>query len=66
MAKAKKRSRGKRELLKTRSATMFAKRTATGQFKEMDGRGRSLKADRHRKATTKAKSGYGDRGDRAA
>jgi hypothetical protein len=61
-----KRSSGKRELLKSRSATFFAKRTAKGRFKEMDERGRSLTADRRRKAKTKAKRGYGDRGDRAA
>jgi hypothetical protein len=32
----------------------------------MDEKGRSLKADRRTKAKTKTKSGYGDRGDRAA
>jgi hypothetical protein len=62
----KKRPTGRRELLRTPTATLFAKRTAKGRFKEMDERGRSLKADRRRKAKTKAKSGYGDRGDRAA
>ena len=61
-----KRSSGKRELLKTRNASFFGKRTARGRFKEMDERGRSLAADRRRKAKTKAKRGYGDRGDRAA
>jgi len=61
-----KRGSGKRELLKARNATFFAKRTASGRFKEMDERGRSLSADRRRKAKTPAKRGYGDRGDRAA
>jgi len=61
-----KRSSGKRELLKTRNASFFGKRTARGRFKEMDERGRSLAADRRRKAKTKSKRGYGDRGDRAA
>jgi hypothetical protein len=36
-----------------------------GRFREMDEKGRSLAADRRRKAKTKARSGYGDRGDRA-
>ena len=65
-APRRKRSSGKRELLKTRNATFFGKRTARGRFKEMDERGRSLAADRRRKAKTKSKRGYGDRGDRAA
>lgn len=62
----KKRSTGKRETLKTRSATLYAKRTDHGRFKAMDEKGRSLKTDRRTKAMTKTKSGYGDRGDRAA
>jgi hypothetical protein len=58
------RGSGKRELLKAPSATFFGRRTAKGRFKEMDERGRSLAGDRRRKATTKAKPGYGDWGDR--
>jgi hypothetical protein len=65
MPTKKKRPTGKRELLKSRNATFFAKRTTKGRFKDMDERGRSLTADRRRKAKTKAKRGYGDRGDRA-
>jgi len=65
-SRKRKRSSGKRELLKTRNASFFGKRTARGRFKEMDERGRSLAADRRRKAKTKSKRGYGDRGDRAA
>jgi hypothetical protein len=51
-------------LLKGPNATFFAKRTASGP-RGMDERGRSLAGDRRRKASTKAKSGCGDRGDRA-
>jgi hypothetical protein len=62
----KKRGSQKRDLVKGKSATHFAKRGPRGRFKEMDERGRSLGADRRRKSTTKSGSGYGDRGDRAA
>ena len=61
-----KRGSQKRDLVKGRNATFFGKRTSKGRFKEMDERGRSLAADRRRKAMRMAKSGYGDRGDRAA
>jgi hypothetical protein len=45
-------------LLKSRTtATLYAKRTRRGRFKEMDEKGRSLAADRRRKAWTKVKSG---------
>jgi hypothetical protein len=40
------------------------RRDADGQFKEVDDVGRSLSADRKRKAKTTAKPGQGDRGDR--
>ena len=62
----KRRGTGKRETLETKTATHYARRTSAGRFKEMDEKGRSLKADRRTKAKTKTKSGYGDRGDRAA
>jgi hypothetical protein len=62
----KKRPAGLRDTVKTKTATLYGKRTPRGRFKEMDEKGRSLKADRHTKAKTKTKSGYGDRGDRAA
>ena len=39
-------------------------RDAQGRIKESDDVGRSLKRDRATQATTKTKSGYGDRGDR--
>ena len=62
--KAKKRSTAKRERLKTQSASMYAKRSGKGRFKEMDEVGRSQRTDRKRKAKRKTKSGYGDQGDR--
>jgi hypothetical protein len=61
----KKGSGGKRELIDTGRNKMYAKRGAKGRFKEMDDVGRSLSADRRKKAKTKAKSGYGDQGDGA-
>ena len=70
MAKAKKaarkqkRSSQKRDLVKGKRASSYAKRTSTGRFKEMDDTGRAAKSDRPRKAKRKTKSGYGDRGDR--
>jgi hypothetical protein len=61
---AKKRSSAKRDLVKSRTGKSFAKRTAKGRFKEMDGMKRALPADRRKKAKRKVKSGYGDKGDR--
>jgi hypothetical protein len=61
---AKKRSSAKRDLVKSRSGKSFAKRTAKGRFKEMDGAKRSVPSDRRKKAKRKVKSGYGDQGDR--
>jgi hypothetical protein len=58
------RGTGKRELVENRAGDFFARRTGTGQFREMDARGRSLSQDRRRKAATTAKPGRGDRGDR--
>lgn len=55
---------GRRTTIKNRAGTFYAKRTATDRFKEMDEKGRSLKADRRRKAKKATKSGYGDRGDK--
>jgi hypothetical protein len=62
--KATRRSTSKRELIDTGRNKMYAKRTAGGQFKEMDDVGRSLSADRRRKAKTSVASGQGDQGDR--
>jgi hypothetical protein len=61
-----KRGSQKRDTVKSRTATLYAKRTSRGRFEEMDEKGRSLAVDRRRRAKTRTKSGYGDRGDRAA
>jgi hypothetical protein len=55
----------KRELIEpTPGDKRYVRRDADGQFKEVDDVGRSLSADRKRKAKTTAKPGQGDRGDR--
>jgi len=54
----------RRELINTGTDKRYVKRSATGQFKESDDVGRSLAADRRRKAKTKVAAGKGDRGDR--
>jgi hypothetical protein len=68
MAKKKtaKRPAGKRDTVKAKNATFYAKRTARGRFTEMDEQRRALGADRRRRARAKTRSGYGDKGDRAA
>jgi hypothetical protein len=58
-----KKSTQKRDLVKTKGGARYAKRTATGEFREMDDVGRSQKADRRTKAKKAVKSGYGDQGD---
>ena len=69
MAKAAKKSSGrkkaaKRELIDTGTDKRFVRRGAGGKFKESDDVGKSLTADRRKKAKTKVKSGQGDKGDR--
>ena len=55
-----------RELIAPRKGDKrYARRNPKGQFKEMDEVGRSLAADRRKKAKRVAKRGEGDRGDRA-
>ena len=55
----------KRELIEpTPGDKRYVRRDADGQFKEVDDVGRSVSADRKRKAKTTAKPGQGDRGDR--
>jgi hypothetical protein len=54
----------KRELIDTGSDKRFVRRGAGGKFKESDDIGKSLSADRRKKAKTKVKSGQGDKGDR--
>ena len=59
-----KRKAAKRELINTGSDKRYVRRNTRGQFGESDDVGRSLAQDRPRKATSKAKRGQGDRGDR--
>ena len=54
----------KRELIDTGTDKRFVRRGAAGKFKESDDVGKSLAADRQKKAKTKVKSGQGDKGDR--
>ena len=53
----------KRELIDTGTDKRYVRRDDEGRFKESDDVGRSLAADRRRKAKTEAKPGQGDRGD---
>jgi hypothetical protein len=53
-----------RELIDTGTDKRYVRRDEKGQFKESDDVGRSLAADRRQKATTGAKKGEGDKGDR--
>src|SRR4029078_4326341 len=63
---AKKKTSQKRDTVKARSATMYAKRDEQGEFRERDEQGRSLAADRRQRAKRRVASGYGDQGDRAS
>lgn len=55
----------KRELIDTGTNKLYVRRNALGtSFKEVDDVGRSLAADRGRKAKTVARRGQGDKGDR--
>jgi hypothetical protein len=54
----------KRELIEPKSDKRYVRRDPKGQFKESDDVGRSLAADRRKKAKTVAKPGQGDMGDR--
>src|SRR6185295_17331538 len=51
----------KRELIDTGTDKRFVRRGAAGKFKESDDVGKSLSADRRKKARTKVKSGQGDK-----
>ena len=54
-----------REKVGTGSGARYVRRDANGQFtSDQTSVGRSLTADRRRKAKTTAKKGFGDRGDR--
>lgn len=54
----------KRELIDTGTDKRYVRRDEQGQFKESDDVGRSLSQDVKRKASTPAKKGEGDKGDR--
>jgi hypothetical protein len=60
----KRRSSGRRDTVRSKNTTLYAKRSARGRFKEMDAKGRSLKTDRRGAAKKRTRSGYGDQGDR--
>ena len=63
--KAARKSAAKRELIDTGTNKIYVRRNARGtSFKEVDDVGRSLSADRRRKAKTVAMRGQGDKGDR--
>lgn len=56
----------KRELIEPHKGDKrYVRRNKKGEFKEVDDVGRSLSADRRRKAKTVTKAGQGDKGDRA-
>jgi hypothetical protein len=61
---AKKKAAAKRELIDTGTDKRFVRRKKTGQFKESDDVGKSLSADRRKKAKKVSKAGQGDKGDR--
>ena len=63
MAKKKKAS-SKRELIDTGRDKRYVRRDVEGEFKESDDVGRSLSADRRKKAKGKSAPGQGDKGDR--
>jgi hypothetical protein len=60
----KRKAAAKRELIDTGTDKRYVRRRADGTFKESDDVGKSLSADRRRKATKKAKRSQGDKGDR--
>ena len=63
-AKGTKRKATQRKLVNTANDKRLVRRGGKGRFKESDDVGKSLASDRPKKATTKVKSGQGDRGDR--
>ena len=56
----------RRELIAPKGDKRYIRRDEGGRFKESDDVGRSLARDVRQRATSKAKSGQGDRGDRKA
>jgi len=64
MAIATKKASGKRTLIEPHTGDKrYVRRDAKGQFKESDDVGKSLSQDAKKHAKTKAKPGYGDKGD---
>jgi len=55
----------KRELIDTGTDKRYVRRDEHGRFHESDDVGQSLSQDRRRHAKHTAKSGQGDKGDRA-
>jgi hypothetical protein len=53
----------KRERIDTGTDTRFVRRDERGRFTASDDAGRSLAADRRRRAKTEVPKGQGDRGD---
>ena len=63
---AKRKTGGRRELIDTGTNKLFVRRNARGtSFAKVVNAGRSIAADKRRKAKRKVPSGQGDRGDRA-
>ena len=58
------RGSAKRTLMNTGTDKRYVRRDAKGRIKESDDVGRSLSADRRKKAKTVSKPGQGDKGDR--
>jgi len=54
----------KREVIKGAQGKSYARRSASGQFEEMEGAGRASAADQKRRAKAASTRGQGDRGDR--
>jgi hypothetical protein len=54
----------KRELIDTGSNKRYVRRNNRGQFNEVDDVGRSLSADRRKRAKSMSNPGEGDKGDR--
>jgi hypothetical protein len=64
--KATKKKVSRRELIDTGTNKLFVRRNARGtSFTKVVDAGRSITADKRRKAKRKVPSGQGDRGDRA-
>jgi hypothetical protein len=63
MKTSRRKSGSRRELMTPRGDRRFVRRDSQGRFKEVDDAGRSISADRRRRAKRTVKSGQGDRGD---